>query len=128
MERVSISVAAGLLSDSSDMTEHAKQVVSDLHAVLYINDGKVFWYHASFPDFIFTQAHSRFPITIPQSSTSPQIVDMSCDSASHHALLTHSCFHIMTSGLHFNICNLPSSFLFDSEVANLQVEEKIVIP
>jgi hypothetical protein len=29
------------------------------------------------------------------------------------------------SGLHFNICNLPSSFLFDYEVSNLQVKEKI---
>jgi len=125
-ERVSTSVAAGLLSDSSDMIERAKQVVSDLHAVLYINnDGKVFWYHASFPDFIFTQARSKFTMPTPYSSTSPQIVDMSCDPASHHALLTHSCFRIMMSGLCFNICNLPSSFLFDSEVPNLQVEEKI---
>jgi hypothetical protein len=123
-ERVSTSVAAELLSGTSDMVGRAKQVVSDLHAVLYINGGKVFWYHASFPDFIFTQARSKFPMTISKSSTS-QIVDMSCDSASHHALLTHSCFRIMMSGLHFNICNLPSSFLFDSEVPNLQVEEKI---
>ena len=52
-------------------------------------------------------------------------VDMSCDLASHHALLTHSCFHIMMSGLCFNICNLPSSFLLDSEAPNLQVEDKI---
>jgi hypothetical protein len=29
------------------------------------------------------------------------------------------------SSLCFNICNLPSSFLFDSEVPNLQVEDKI---
>jgi hypothetical protein len=49
-ERVSVSVAAGLLSDSSDMVECANQVVSDLHAVLYIMDGKVFRYHASFPE------------------------------------------------------------------------------
>jgi len=129
-ERVSTSVAAGLLSDasnSSDMVERAKQVVSDLHAVLYIDNGKVLWYHASFPDFIFTQARSKFQImpTTHLSTSSIYIVDMSCNQASHHALLTHSCFHIMMSGLHFNICNLPSSFLFDSEVPNLQVEEKI---
>jgi len=121
-ERVSTSVAAGLLSDSS---ERANQVVGDLHAVLYINEGKVFWYHASFPDFIFTQARSRFTMPITYSSTSPYIVDMSCDSATHHTLLTHSCFRVMMSGLHFNICNLPSSFLLDSEVPNLQVEAKI---
>ena len=130
-ERVSTSVAAGLLSDSfdsfdfSDMVERAKQVVSDLHAVLYIKNGKVFWYHASFQDFIFTQTRSKFTMPTTHLSTSPQTVDMSCNPASHHAFLTHSCFHIMTSGLHFNICNLPSSFLLDSEVPNLHIEEKI---
>jgi hypothetical protein len=31
----------------------------------------------------------------------------------------------MMSGLCFNICNLPSSFLLDSEVPNLKVEDKI---
>ena len=40
-EYVSTSVAAELLSDSSDMIECAKQVVSDLHVVLYINGSKV---------------------------------------------------------------------------------------
>jgi NACHT domain len=124
-ERVSTSVAAQLLCDSSDMVGRANQVVRDLHAVLYINGGKVFWYHASFPDFIFSQARSRFTISITHSGTSFQVVDMSCDPASHHALLTHSCFRIMKSGLCFNICNLPSSFLLDSEVPNLQVEDKI---
>ena len=58
------------------------------------------------------------------SGTSFQI-DVSCDPASHHALLAHSCFHIMMSGLCFNICNLSSSFLLDSEVPNLQIEHKI---
>ena len=67
-EHVSTSVAAGLLSDSSDMVGCANQVVSDLHAVLYINNGKVFWYLASFPEFIFTQACSKF--TMPITGTS----------------------------------------------------------
>ena len=52
-------------------------------------------------------------------------IDMYCDAASQHALLTHACFRIMRSELCFNICNLPSSFLLDSEVPNLQVEDKI---
>ena len=121
-ERVSTSVVAGLLSNSSDMVERANLVVSDLHAVLYIKDGKVFWYHASFPDFVFTEARSRFTVT--HKGTSFEF-NMFCDAASHHALLTHSCFRIMRSELCFNICNLPSSFLLDSEVPNLQVEDKI---
>ena len=124
-ERVSTSVAARLLSNSSvssDMVARANHVVSDLHAVLYINDGKVFWYHASFPDFIFTEARSRFNMTHEGASFQ---IDMHCDAASHHALLTHSCFRIMRSELCFNICNLPSSFLLDFEVPNLRVEDNI---
>ena len=50
---------------------------------------------------------------------------MFCDAATHHALITQSCFRIMKSELCFNICNLPSSFLLDSEVPNLRVEDKI---
>ena len=54
---------------------------------------------------------------------------MSCGKASYHALLTQSCFNIMMSpsGLHFNICQLPSSFLLDSEVLDLalQIQENI---
>ena len=124
-ECVSTSVAAGLLSDSPDMVGRANQVVSDLHAVLYINDGKVFWYHASFQDFIFSQTRSRFIMPITHFGTSFEYVDMSCDPSFHHTLLAHSCFRIMKSHLCFNICNLPSSFLLDSEVPNLQVEDKI---
>ena len=81
-----------------------------------------FWYHASFPDFVFTQARSRFTMTHKGASFQ---IDMFCDLASHHALLSQSCFCIMWSELCFNICNLPSSFLLDSEVPNLQVEDEI---
>jgi hypothetical protein len=110
-ERVSTSVA-GRFSDLAD-SEMAKMVVDELHAVLYVKDDRILWYHASFPDFIFTQARSKF------KSPLGTIIDMSCDEAAHHALLSHSCFHIMKSGLQFNICNLPSSFLLDSEVPDL---------
>ena len=122
-ERVSVSVAAALHSDSNDMQDVVDVVVKDLHAVLYLKDGCIFWYHASFPDFIFTQARSKF--TLPSN----HVIDMSCDKASYHALLTQSCFNVMMSpsGLCFNICQLPSSFLLDSQVPNLarQIQENI---
>ena len=70
-ERVSISVAAALHSDSDDMRDVAGAIVQDLHAVLYFKDGRVFWYHASFPDFIFTPSRSRF------ASPVNHVVDMS---------------------------------------------------
>ena len=122
-ERVSASVAAGLHSDSDDMRDVADVVVKDLHAVLYLKDGCIFWYHASFPDFIFTQARSKF------TSPSNHVIDTFCDKASYHALLTQSCFNVMMSpsGLCFNICQLPSSFLLDSQVPDLslRIEENI---
>ena len=72
-ERVSTSVVAALQSGSDDMRELADVLVKDLHAVLYLKDGCIFWYHASFCDFIFTQARSKF------ISPSNHVVDMSCD-------------------------------------------------
>ena len=124
-ERISTSVAAAFHPDSDDMQDVAGAVVEDLHAVLYVKDGRVFWYHASFPDFIFTQTRSKF--TWPANTS--HVIDVSCDKALYHALLTESCFNIMMSpsGLRFNICQLPSSFLLDSEVPDLalRIQEKI---
>jgi len=121
-ERVSASVA-GTLSDVLD-EQMAKVVIDELHSVLYVKDDLVLWYHASFPDFMFTQERSKF--SVPQV-TGSRIVDMSCNKPTHHARLTHSCFRIMMSGLRFNICDLPSSFLFDSEVPDLsdRIEKNI---
>jgi hypothetical protein len=105
-ECVSVSVAARLLSDSSDMVECANQVVRDLHAVLYIMDGKVFWYHASFPDFIFTQARSQVPVSTVYSSISLQGVNVFCDPASHGEVFTlppHSTWN--PCGIHVIPCH-----------------------
>ena len=117
-------VAAALQSGSDDMRELADVLVKDLHAVLYLKDGCIFWYHPSFCDFIFTQARSKF------ISPSNHVVDMSCDMASCHALLTQSCFNVMMSlsGLHFDICQLPSLFLLDSQVPDLDLRIQKNIP
>ena len=52
--RVNVSVLADL-SDTDQDT--AKRVVDSLHTVLYISsqDNCVYWYHASFPDFLFDE-------------------------------------------------------------------------
>ena len=110
-ERVSPTIAAALIFDT-DMEEEASVVVRELHAVLYAKEGRVFWYHASFQDFIFNETRSKFTI-------SGNVFNMSCHVAAHNTTLTHHCFRIMMSSLRFNICNLPSSFLLDSEVPGL---------
>ena len=111
-ERVSSSIAADLISDA-DMEEEASVIVSELHAVLHTNNGCVFWYHASFPDFMFSQTRSQITIS------GGHVINMSCDVDAHNALLTGRCFGIMMSNLRFNICKLPSSFILDSEVPDL---------
>jgi len=117
-ERTSTSIAAALVPDGDD--EAAKAVLRDLHAVLYTQDDRVFWYHASFPDFIFTQARSNFRIDKKEFT-------FSCNQPAHHSLLGESCFRIMKSGksgLRFNMGNITSSFLFDRDNA-VELSEQV---
>ena len=109
-ERTSASVVAALVLDGDE--EAARAVLRDLHAVLYTQDDRVFWYHGSFPDFIFTQSRSNFRIDKEDFS-------FSCNKPAHHGLLGESCFSIMKSeksGLRFNMGNIMSSFLFDRDI------------
>ena len=76
--------------------------------MLFRSNVKSFWYHASFPDFIFTQARSNFHIDNKDFR-------FSCNVPAHHSLLGESCFRIMKSGLRFNIGDIKSSFLFDHD-------------
>ena len=106
-ERTSASTVSALVPGGAEET--VKAVLRDLHAVLYTQNDRVFCYHASFPDFIFTQARSNPCI-------GKKDFLFSCNEPSHQ-LLAESCFHIMKSGLRFNMGNIASSFLFDSDNA-----------
>ena len=117
-ERTSASIVAALVVDGDD--EAVRAVLSDFHAVLYTQDDQVFWYHASFPDFIFTQSRSNFNID--------KDFTFWCNEPAHHNLLGESCFNIMKSGLRFNMGNIKSSFLFDRDnavVLSEQVKQNI---
>ena len=96
-ERTSTSVIANLLFNS-DYTDVAEILLSDLHAVLYREHGRVLAYHKSFLDFIFDQDRSG---------------NFWCNRGMHHRLLADACFRCMKDGLRFNIANIPSSFVFD---------------
>jgi len=105
-ERTSTSVAVDLLfssnktSSTSPYTSIADEILSRLHAVLYTEHGKVLWYHKSFPDFLFDENRSK---------------DFWCNQVEHHRRLTDSCFLVMKAGLRFNIANISSSFILDSD-------------
>jgi hypothetical protein len=96
-----------------------EKVVESLHAVLFVSpkDGCVYWYHASFPDFVFSQTRAKISISVDQNyPTRPthRIIDVFCDPPVHHGVvLTRRCFSIMQESLHFNMCNLLSSYVFD---------------
>ena len=118
--RIDMSVLADL-SDTDQDT--AKRVVDSLHAVLFISskDNYVYWYHASFPDFLFNEGQAKFQISLYPSYLSYSTYEISvfCDSSVHHAVLAHRCFSIMLEFLHFNMCGLDSSYVFDSDVSDL---------
>lgn len=78
-------------------------IVNHLHAVLYINNNLVCWYHASFQDFLLDT--TNFYACIPSNQ---------------HMFLATACLHIMMredleNPLHFNMGGLTSSYLLDSE-------------
>jgi hypothetical protein len=99
-------VAAGAAEDDLD-EEATRRLVEGLHSVLYISDkdGCVYIYHKSFSDFLLDGNRSDQKYT--------------CNAKLLHSTISMACFRIMQSSLHFNMCNLPSSYLFDSEVQGL---------
>jgi len=114
--KIDMSVIAELNNICQDTV---KTVVDSLYAVLFISskDDCVYWYHTSFPDFIFTQGRAKFKIS-PQPNYQSQEINVFCDESAHHAVLACQCFSIMKE-LHFNMCDLDSSYVFDSDVLDL---------
>jgi hypothetical protein len=79
--------------------------------VLYIKACRVYSYHKSFLDFMFDG--TRF--------VDQELAVICCPPPDLEFCLAASCFRLMKS-LRFNICNLPSSFLNDSEVDSLSTD------
>ncbi|KAJ7306244.1 WD40-repeat-containing domain protein [Mycena albidolilacea] len=95
-----------------DLEEDAVlEVVQSLHSVLYIKACRVYSYHKSFLDFMFDV--TRF--------VDQELAAICCPPPDLEFHLAASCFRLMKS-LRFNICNLPSSFLNDSEVDSLSAD------
>ena len=114
---IKMSVLADLMNSDQDTV---RKVVESLHAVLFVSpkDGCVYWYHASFPEFVFSQARAKFTVSLRRNYLARQVIDVFCDASAHHGFLARRCFSIMQA-LHFNMCNLPSSYVFDSVVHGL---------
>jgi len=118
--RIDMSVLADLTETDPEIVE---RVVESLHAVLFVSpkDGCVYWYHASFPDFVFSQARARFNISLRRNIPTLHVIDVSCNVPAHHGRLARRCFSVMQESLHFNMCNLPSSYVFDCDLPGLNI-------
>ncbi|KAJ7720468.1 hypothetical protein DFH07DRAFT_784405 [Mycena maculata] len=90
-----------------------------LHAVLYVSSSpaRVFSYHKSFTDFMVD----------PTRFSDQTLAEICCPIPAIQVALTRSCFRLMES-LRFNICDLGSSFLNDSEVEGLRKRTHEKIP
>ncbi|KAF8695645.1 WD domain, G-beta repeat, partial [Rhizoctonia solani] len=90
-----------------DNTHRVEYALNGLRSVLHHSEATnlVTTLHASFPDFMFSQARSgRYY----------------CDVKEHGPAMASRCFGVMKDQLRFNICDLPSSFIRDSQVDNIQ--------
>ncbi|QRV86923.1 microtubule organizer protein 1 [Ceratobasidium sp. AG-Ba] len=112
-EPLSIDVLAGLLKlDSGTIVGPA---ISSLSSVLHKSDetGVITTLHASFPDYLLSAKRSG---------------DFYCDPGLINEQLSHRCFdQILSIGTSFNICNLTSSYVLDSEVEGIKEEMNMVI-
>ncbi|KAB5588584.1 Vegetative incompatibility protein HET-E-1 [Ceratobasidium theobromae] len=102
-EPISVETMAALVESNEDQ---ALAALEPFRSVLHVSEhtGLVSTLHASFPDYILSQTRSG---------------GFFCDVGTHSQLLGRRCLEIMKGQLRFNVCNLPSSFLPDSDVPDL---------
>ncbi|KIK53577.1 hypothetical protein GYMLUDRAFT_178760, partial [Collybiopsis luxurians FD-317 M1] len=100
---VSVSVLAKLITQPGEEPEEewVREVVNALHAMTFTQNNCIYIYHKSFLDFF------------PKDSIREQ-----------NKLLAETCMHIMQQRLHFNMCDLQTSYKLDSEVPNLRIKVK----
>lgn len=85
----------------------ALAALQPLRSVLYVSEssGLASTLHASFTEYMLNVDRSR---------------QFFCDEKDCNRMIAQHCFNLMKEQLRFNICNLESSFIFDSEVAGLK--------
>ncbi|KAB5589875.1 hypothetical protein CTheo_6676 [Ceratobasidium theobromae] len=88
-------------------TARTLSALQPLRSVVHLSEGSglISTLHASFPDFMFSKERSGA---------------FFCDPAEYHQLVAQRCFEVMKDQLRFNICNLESSFVPDSEAEGLE--------
>ncbi|KAL5634263.1 hypothetical protein ACGC1H_006173 [Rhizoctonia solani] len=96
-------------------TEQANALLQPLRSVLNVTGaGLVTTLHSSFADFILSSARSG---------------SFHCVATQRHTILAESCFRVISaSNPQFNICGLPSSYLADSELNDIDARVRQRVP
>lgn len=110
---LSVAELSRLVAPSDDDPDAVRIVVESLHSVLQVSKDHVYTYHKSFADFMLSTVRSG-PLT--------------CEGGGSHSTLTRGCFQVLTDALHFNMCELPSSFVMDSEAGIPARLEQYIFP
>ncbi|CAE6472679.1 unnamed protein product [Rhizoctonia solani] len=115
----------------------APLTVNTVNGLLKLNDvGRIhaalrpLWsvLHVMGPEMTVTTLHASFPdyLTNPERSGN---TPWHCDAATHHGLLAQRSFECIRDTVpQFNICRLDSSYLYDSEVEDLDARAERYIP
>jgi hypothetical protein len=114
-QQASISIIARFALVDEDTV---RAVVHSLYAVLYLSGDLISWYHASFADMMFQADHFSYLFTDAFTDKINAKLHFLLENE-QHAYLSHHCFRIMESTLHFDLASFPSSFLEDKEVPDL---------
>ncbi|CCO36075.1 hypothetical protein BN14_10197 [Rhizoctonia solani AG-1 IB] len=99
-----------------DGSEQVDKLLMPLRSVVNVakETGLVTTLHASFPDFMLSSNRS---------------VDFYCQPQRRHATMAEACLRLIDGApSSFNICALPSSYLLDSEVEDLDMRVSKSIP
>ncbi|KAG8689218.1 hypothetical protein FRC11_003704, partial [Ceratobasidium sp. 423] len=89
-----------------DNEQRVYLALKPLRSVLHVSEGTkhITTLHISFPDFMFNGERSG---------------EFACSRSTHHGTLAQRCFELMGDLLHFNMGNLESSLIPDTEVPDL---------
>ncbi|KAF8669418.1 WD40 repeat-like protein [Rhizoctonia solani] len=114
-EPLTVCALAGLLNLTSARVNAA---LKPLWSILRVSNSdvedRVSTLHASFPDYMLNSSRSG---------------SFACNVNAHNATLAKLCFERIERHIpQFNICNLPSSYLFDTEVTGIDEDVKRHVP
>lgn len=110
---ISISTIDGILGFPPEIS--SKHILSGFQCLLaYSADAPIRIFHTSFSDYLMS----------PERSADPWFIDIPAQMA----FITMRCFCVMKYMLHFNICNLESSFVPNDRVHGLEERIKGNIP